>query len=279
MVDEPVELAFQVVAGTARELRAALTSPRYLAGASAVTKDKGGGHLAHRIDQVAEANIFRLLREREFSGTVFSEETGSVKFGSGESLFVTDPYCNTSLTFRGIRASAVTGFEFDSRADMISAAIADVQVWRTLAYSRTSGSRIVWEDGTLSQSKLAQTERLSQALVVMSLLKRKRRDYLASPIARECDQLLTVDGGIVALRICSGEVDAFVDHQYGQPAYESLPYCLVELSGGVVTDGKGEAIDWVEIAAELCEGRVRRQTIVAACTVALHDELLSALMR
>lgn len=270
-------LAGRVVGGTARLLRDALTSSKYLEEASSVTAEKGGDHLKHRIDEHAEEAIFALLRSDGYQGTVFSEEAGAQRWGDDRRLFVTDPYCNTTLTFHGLRDSAVTGFEIDPTGRLVSAAIADVQLWRTLTFGEAYGVSLAWEDGRRSFPSPSGRDSLDQALVVMSLLKRKRRHYLRSTIARNCGTLLTVDGGIVALRICVGEVDAFVDHIFGQPAYEAMPYRLVELSGGVVTDGEGRPVPWEEIAAELRTGVVRRQSLVVANSTSLHARIMEGI--
>lgn len=267
-------LAGRVVGGAARHLRDALTSSKYLEGASTVTAKKGDDHLKHRIDEHAEEAIFALLRADGYQGTVFSEEAGAQSWGDDPGLFVTDPYCNTTLTFHGVRDSAVTGFEIGPTGRLVSAAIADVQLWRTLTFGDAHGVSLAWEDGGRSFPSPSGRYSLDQALVVMSLLKRKRRAYLRSTIARECGTLLTVDGGIVALRICAGEVDAFVDHIFGQPAYEAMPYRLVELTGGVVTDGQGRPISWEDIADELRAGVIRRQSLVVANSTSLHEQIM-----
>lgn len=271
-------LSGRVVSGTARRLRDALTSSKYLEEASAVAAEKGDDHLRHRIDDDAEEALFALLRTDGYHGSVFSEEAGAVAWGDDPRLFVTDPYCNTTLTFHGLRDSAVTGFEIDQEGRLLSGAIADLQLWRTLTFGGVHGIGLYWEDGRRSVPQLSGREALDGALVVMSLLKRKRRAYLRSSIARHCGMLLTVDGGIVALRICVGEVDAFVDHLFGQPGYEAMPYRLVELMGGVVTDGHGRPIAWADIAAELRAGVVRRQSLVVANSAALHARIMDGII-
>ncbi|MEV0953079.1 hypothetical protein [Promicromonospora sp. NPDC050249] len=242
-----------------------------------MTKDKGDGHLAHRIDTYAEDMLMSLLSEADYRGTVFSEEAGVVVLGDDQRLFATDPYCNTSLTFRGIRESAVTGFEIDEGGAFISAAVADLQCWRSLVFVRGVGLSMVWEDGGACPVSLSSTQNLADATVVISLMKRHRRSYLQSGVAKECGLLLTVDGGIVAARICAGDVDAFLDHKIGQPAYEALPYRLVELAGGTVTDADGLPVDWEQICSDLRRGVVRRQRLVVAGNRKLHDEMMARL--
>lgn len=256
-------------------VRAKLAEREFVKMAAEITKDKGGGHLAHRIDQVAERAILASIRKARFSGSLFSEEAGVVALGDSESFLVTDPYCNTSLTFRGIRESAMTLYEFGANNTFMHGCIVDLQVPRSLRVS--PGSCIMRWDGLDQPTECSRQTELGAAAIVVSLLKRNRRTNPPVRLIERAGILLTIDGGIVALRLCAGEVDAFVDCQMGQPGYEALAYRLVEECGGVVTDSAGEQIDWAQIVRELRSGTPRRQTIVAAANRSLHEQVLSSL--
>jgi fructose-1,6-bisphosphatase/inositol monophosphatase family enzyme len=267
-----------IVRHVAGSIRPNLDLRHYLRASGRVTRDKGDGHLAHRIDRDAEEMLFKQLEGAEYSGLLFSEEAGLVHFGPDQDLVVVDPYCNTTITFNGIRESAVTLYWFNNANDLVSAAIADLQIRRFFSISADSAPYIYWELTDEDEpARCSTVDELREATVVISLLKRSRRRYLRTAVAERAGTLLSVDGGIVALRMCAGDVDAFVDHEYGQPSYEALAYLAVERCGGTVTDGAGRPINWSGLLNELRLGEVRRQTIIAAGTARLHREILAAL--
>lgn len=265
-----------VVSDVARRVEPLLVDLRALQPLGTITADKGGGHTAHRIDQVAEDALFDSLRSHDFRGRVFSEESGLVTLGDEGRVLISDPYCNTTLTFRGVRESAVTAYEYTLDGTFLSGAIADLQVSRVLS-SIASGMPTVVSlrspDVRLSVG-CSTTTRVQDALVVVSLLKRGRRQALPTALLRELGLLLTVDGGIVAARIAMGEIDGFVDVAFGQPSYEALAYALIPGAGGVVTDDAGLPIDFAGIVEGLLEGKVGRQTVIAASTTDLHEEIV-----
>lgn len=271
-----LELSRIVVDRILVTVRPRLSSRAYLVAAGSVTKDKGGGHTAHRIDDDAEVALVDALGSEEFDGSLFSEEAHLVKFGESNEFLVSDPYCNTTLTFSGVRESACTAYHLDSHNRLLDGCIGDMQIDRRLYFDGRS-VRVLWSDGSITEAQTSAISEVEDARAVISLLKRSRREYLDLPLARSVGNLLTVDGGIVALRLAVGDLDVFVDHRFGQPSYEALAYWLVEAAGGTVTDGEGEPIVWTDLVGELREGTVRRQTIVAAANATLHASVLALL--
>jgi fructose-1,6-bisphosphatase/inositol monophosphatase family enzyme len=266
----------EIIETVAAAVRPNLSDPQYLVRASKVIMNKGEGHLAHMIDELAEQELVRTLEDHGFKGRLFSEEAGVISFGDDSVFLVSDPYCNTSLTFRGIRESAVTLYQFADDYKLIEGAIADMQMPRTLHISEGLGE-LHWTNGSKVSAACSKIDRLEDAAVVVSLLKPSRRAQINGTLIRNIGNLLTIDGGIVALRICAGELDAFVDALRGQPAYEALAYLLVQTCGGTVTDGSGNPVDWERLVEELQDGQASRQSIVAASTQSLHDEIMQYL--
>lgn len=275
MLDQ--SLVERVVNAASGFVRRGLFDRTYIQRAAMVTQDKGGGHIAHAIDDDAESQMRELLLGHGFEGTLFSEESKLVSFGASEDFLVSDPYCNTSLTFRGVRESAMTLYSFDASNAMTAGIIADMQIPRSACLRNDGSVVVVWSDGIEAPVCPSDCEDLGSALVVISLLKKRRRSFEYGSLIRDVGLLLTVDGGIVALRLAVGEVDAFVDAHTGQPYYEALAYRLAEAAGCVVTDASGSPIDWEFLCAALKRGEVGRQTVIAAATSSLHRQILSAL--
>lgn len=270
-------LVLEIVNTIADSVRPLLADPAELSTLRAVVADKGEGHTAHEIDRFAERILFDVLQRAEFKGAVYSEESGLVRLGDEPRVVICDPYCNTTLTFHGLRESAVAAYEYSIDGDFVGGAIADLQLRRVVWAGPEEPSAQVTELGTARTTRPATcsaVQSVNDAFLVVSLLKRRRRADLPVPLLREVNLLTTVDGAIAAARTALGEVDGFVDHAVGQPSYEILAYELVQRAGGAVADGHGRPIDFAEIVRGLNRGEVRRHTIVAAAGPSLRDDIL-----
>jgi fructose-1,6-bisphosphatase/inositol monophosphatase family enzyme len=267
-----------VVREISDHIRPLLTDMTAMSSLAAVTADKGDGHTAHEIDARAESRLFEILRRTGYSGSIFSEERGLVRLGADDRFMVCDPYCNTTLTFRGVRESAIAAYEFTRAGAFVNGAIADLQIPR-MVWAGADGPAMLTSLGLGSQTaaRCSTITDLGTAFVVVSMLKQKRRLRPPMRLLREAGLLTTIDGAIVAVRMAAGEVDAFVDATVGQPLYEVLAYQLVRNAGGTVTDGRGEALDFARIARALADGESGRQTVVAAATAELHGRLMDGL--
>jgi sugar/nucleoside kinase (ribokinase family)/fructose-1,6-bisphosphatase/inositol monophosphatase family enzyme len=252
-----------------------------------ITAHKGEGHTAHRIDLRAESVLFETLDQAAYRGTVYSEESGLIRRGSQPSIIVCDPYCNTTLTFRGFRESAIAVYEYTRAGNFVAGAIADVQIPRIVwaderpgAYSTPLNTEHGSGNEEAQDAQKAQCSgvtELREAFLTISLLKRSRREHLPVRLLREAAMVTTIDGAIVAARLAVGEIDGFLDTRVGQPSYEALAYILAAKAGGIVTDASGAPVDFARIVGALWEGEVTRHTIVAAGTRPLHAGLLSAI--
>lgn len=247
--------------------------------AAAVVRDKGNGHTAHQIDLLAEQALFEALSRIGYAGTVFSEERGLVALGNQPRLIVCDPYCNSTLTFRGIRESAIAVHEYSLSGDFLSAAIADMQVPQIVWTGSEAG---VFRSGVDSQVhavsvKCSSVAEIGNAFLVISLLKPNRRRSLPTSLLHDAGLVSTIDGAIVAARIALGKIDGFIDISVGQPSYEAIAYALVERAGGVVVDDHGAPIDFAGIARSLSQGSVSRHRLIAAATSDLADAILKLL--
>jgi fructose-1,6-bisphosphatase/inositol monophosphatase family enzyme len=273
----PKSISYRLAEKVATEVRPLLNDPERTRAAAAVTADKGEGHTAHKIDDVAEEVLLRELRALEFDGTLYSEEAGLVRFGDGDRVIVTDPYCNTTLTFRGVRESAVAVYEYTRSGDFRSGAIADIQIPRVLWATDADPVTMTYPGFEERPVRCATTDSVAEAFLVVSALKRNRRTELPRQLLTAPKLLSTVDGAIVGLRLAVGEIDGFVDHLQGQPSYETLAYEMVVRAGGTVTDANGAPIDFAEIVRALSAGEVSRHPIVAAANEPLHREILALL--
>ncbi|WP_345580616.1 hypothetical protein [Streptomyces prasinosporus] len=260
-------------------MRSVLQDAQQIEALSAVVADKGGGHLAHQVDLSAEGILFALLDDVGYEGVVFSEERGLVELGNQARLLVCDPYCNTSLTFRGFRESAVAAYEYGPDGEFVSGAIADLQVRRIL-FARAGEPACVVHPPRLevrTRASVSDVRGVEDALLTISLLKRKRRAVPPLRLFADAAMVTTVDGAITAARLGFGEIDGFVDGAVGQPSYEALAYQLVERAGGTVTDHLGKPLDFGRIARGLGRGVVDRHPVVAASTEDLHREIMARL--
>jgi fructose-1,6-bisphosphatase/inositol monophosphatase family enzyme len=278
-------LVVSIARTIASTIRPLISDPAEIPSLSVITAYKEEGHTAHRIDLRAEAVLFETLERAAYAGKVYSEERGLVRLGSQPRIIICDPYCNTTLTFRGFRESAIAVYEFTQAGVFVAGAIADIQIPRIVWADERSGAYLTLLNTTHdSDEKEAQgTERIQcsevrdvrNAFLTISLLKRSRREHLPIKLLEEAAMVTTIDGAIVAARLAIGEIDGFVDPRIGQPSYEALAYVLAAKAGGVVTDASGAPIDFARIATALWEGKVTRHTIVAAGNRPLHTELLS----
>lgn len=270
----------KVARSVATEVRRVLDDPVLLNDYSGLIGVKGEDNETLRIDTFAESLILANLRESKFDGKLFSEEMGLVDFGPSEGMVVTDPYCNTSLTFRGIRESAITLYYFDANDSLIAGAIVDLQIDRILYFDggQCRVFHYATSDNPGAEAHVSGVARIQDAFVVASLLKQKRRNDLDADFLRLPKFLSTVDGGIVGLRLALGEVDAFVDHRVGQPAYEALSYIFASILGASVVDpATGLSIDFAKIVRGLRSNDCSRQRILAASTDLLSTEIQSHL--
>ncbi|NES16564.1 MULTISPECIES: inositol monophosphatase family protein [Micromonospora] len=272
-------LSFDIAAEIAETIRPALADAARTESLGEITQDKGGDHTAHRVDDVAERVLFDALERRRFAGCVFSEEAGLVRLGDEPRIVVCDPYCNTTLTFHGVRESAVAVYEYNLAGDFLSGAIADIQIPRVVWATTRERTRVTALNGSTrpSPASCSKIPQLDQAFLVVSLLKRRRRQNPPLKLLSGPKLLSTIDGAIVAARIAVGEVDGFVDHQFGQPSYETLAYELVVRAGGVVTDPAGAPIDFGAIVRGLGRGEVGRHRFVASANPSLHSDVLAHL--
>ncbi|SBT68987.1 histidinol-phosphatase [Micromonospora sediminicola] len=266
-------LTFDLAAEIAETVRPALSDAVATTDLGEVTQDKGGGHTAHKVDDVAEQVLFDALRRRGFQGQVFSEEAGLVRLGADPRMIVCDPYCNTTLTFHGVRESAVAVYEYTVEGEFLSGAIADIQIPRVVWAGPDTGAHVSTLGGDTRAATCSSVQRVEDAFLVVSLLKRNRRQHPPLTLLAGPKLLGTVDGAIVAARIAVGEVDGFVDHEFGQPSYETLAYELVARAGGRVTDPAGEPIDFGAIVRGLGRGEVRRHRILAIANPSLHRDV------
>ena len=215
---------FRVVATIQRDVLPRIQYLDMTSQLSGVVKDKGDGHLAHAIDDVATELMYLALDDARFVGLLFSEERGWENRGeASDSIMVCDPYCNTSLTFRSFRDAAVAACLTDIDGKFLSCAIADLQI-RRIAHADLTGAYLSYEQAsgewTSSALQVSSTPSLDQAFVVMSMLKRKRRQqFQLEDVFRRAELVHGVDGAIMLLRMAAGDIDAYIDSHGGQPLY------------------------------------------------------------
>jgi myo-inositol-1(or 4)-monophosphatase len=278
-------LAVSAARAIASAIRPLISDTAQIPELGVITSYKGNGHTAHAIDLKAEEILFEALKRADYDGTVYSEESGLVRMGNQPRIIICDPYCNTTLTFRGFRESAVAVYEFTREGNFTAGAIADLQIPRIVWAEASSGGAFFTptdrsgdsgaeEIRDAARARCSEVKRVQDAFITISLLKRNRRESLPTTLLSEASMVTTIDGAIVAARLALGEIDGFVDARIGQPSYEAIAYFLVYKAGGIVTDSTGAPVDFAAIVTALWEGEVTRQTIIAAGNRLLHDEIL-----
>jgi fructose-1,6-bisphosphatase/inositol monophosphatase family enzyme len=272
-------ISFRLAHAVVTTIRSLLNDPGRYREAAEVTAEKGDDHTAHKIDNIAEDVLLGELRATGFDGTLFSEEAGLVTFGDADSFIVTDPYCNTTLTFRGVRESAVAVYEYSTAGEFRSGAIADVQIPRVLSATAHTPVTMTYLGGDRHDREVrcSGVDNVGDAFLVVSALKQKRRAGLPAALFAAPKLVTTVDGAIVGLRLAAGDIDGFVDGSYGQPSYEVLAYEMASRAGGVVTDARGTPIDFGGIVRGLGRGEVGRHPVVASANRGLHESILPLL--
>jgi fructose-1,6-bisphosphatase/inositol monophosphatase family enzyme len=279
----------ELVVTIAREMQSVIkpliTDADQMSVLGTVTADKGEGHTAHELDRRAESVLFKILERSGYEGRVYSEESKLVELGSEPRLIVCDPYCNTTLSFRGFRESAIAVYEYTLAGNFTAGAIADLQIPRIIWADSSPGVFITTFNPAceghsraaenIKRAGCSKVSRVNDAFLTISMLKRNRRQELLSKLLSEAEMVTTIDGAIVAARLAIGEIDGFVDVIIGQPSYEALAYSLVAKAGGIVTDPDGVLIDFGRIVIALAENEVTRHTMVATCNRALHASILT----
>ena len=246
-----------------------------------IIEDKGGDHYAYKIDEFANNLLINILEKNRLDCFLFSEEGGWSQIGTNPRFFVIcDPYCNTSLTMRSFRESAVSICITDLNGVLVSCAIADLQVERVF-YADTTGSYLgelkeaSWIKSSLQVSGV---RNLADSFVVMSLLKKNRRPISASSgVFLKAKTIHGVDGAIMIGRLAAGNIDAYLDPFVGQPLYEVPCFEIIIRAGGIVTDINKTPFNLSDIISKLNENPKGRYKFVASCNEFLHCEILENL--
>jgi fructose-1,6-bisphosphatase/inositol monophosphatase family enzyme len=247
-----------------------------------VVDQKSADHLGFRIDVVANQILLDILDERKLNCHLFSEETGWQKLGDIPRYYVVcDPYCNSSLTMRGFRESAVAICLTTLEGVLVSCAIADLQINR-IFYADNSRSS-VWEyhEGKWDERlmRVSDVSTLDKAFVVGSSIKKFRRTRIINTKFFNKSQLFhTVDGAIMIGRLADGQIDAYLDPFKGQPLYE-IPCCeMIQRAGGIVTDASGTPFNLSKVIQQLIDDPKARYPLVASCSKSLHREILNDIL-
>lgn len=284
-VSTPACIILKYIASIQQRLLPFLRNQRYLESElGGIIKRKADGQLTHAIDAFSDKTLFNILRSHNLSCEVYSEESGWRSFGgSPKYQIICDPYCNTLLTLRSFRESAVAVCITDMSAELVACAIGDLQTDR-IFYADPSGA-FMWElhcDGRWKKSSIhvSSEYKLEDAFVVASLLKRERRiPTISSDFFCRAGIIHAVDGAIMIGRLAAGNIDAYVDPFKGQPIYE-VPCCeLIVKAGGIVTDVYGSPFSLMDIVKRLKKDPNSRYQLVAACTERLHNSILNGLDR
>lgn len=234
---------------------------------------------SYRFDKISNQILFNILKERDFSCHVYSEEEHAWKIvGDNPNYYVIcDPFCNSFLASRSFRDAAVAVCITDLDGQFIACAIGDLQIKRVF-FANTSGAYVLesdQEENTARRIHVSNTSTIDNAFVVTSLLKSSRRSQVSSyQFFHNAKIIHGVDGAIMIARLAAGDIDAYLDPIKGQPLYE-VPCCeLILKAGGIVTDNVGRPFRLSEIISNLGQDGEARFKIVAAATPELHSALL-----
>ena len=277
----PRDVVVAAVAAVLREVGSLIRSDEQIRSkAGRVIADKGGGHFAYALDEIANDIVLHELKVAGVRAKFFSEEGGWREVGDGQAdyVIVCDPYCNTSLTMRGFREAAIALLMSTRDDKLAAAAIGDFQTDRIFYADSTEA--LILSDASTSHpvARPMQTSRvrdLDKAFVVCSAVKKdRRRSPATAALFSTVGTFHSVDGAIMIGRLAAGDIDAYLDPFKGQPLYE-IPCCeLILRSGGVVTDWTGAPFALGEVLRRLQHDPRNRYRLVAANTPELHQELL-----
>ncbi len=247
-----------------------------------VIEEKEPGHLAYKIDEVSHSILLEVIHEAALPCRLFSEEGGWISFGAVPTYrVICDPFCNTSLAMRSFRESAAAICMVDKEGHFVSCAIADLNV-RRIFYSDLTGTFVYYSlstgDWQSVRASVSRVRSLSQAFVVVSALKQRRREWLVGKVLfTQAAQIHVLDGAIFLARLASGYIDAYLDPSAGQPLYEIPCLEMVKQAGGVVSDVDGADFDLAHLFTQLEEDPKSRYRFVAAATPELHRDILDTI--
>jgi myo-inositol-1(or 4)-monophosphatase len=231
-----------------------------------------GGDVMRVIDLEVEKAIADSLTENLRDFVLVSEESGLKTYGKGKCTVVVDPLDGSTNVLRRYPAcsSAMAIAEGATMSDVVAAGVVNLVTGDLYYAERGLGAYL--NDVRIKPRK---TSKVEDAFVAFELNVRGQITGYVSRVAELIERARHVRLiGSDALEIClvaSGASDAFVDLRgfLRVPDFAASAFILKE-AGGIITDADGR-----ELSCKL--DPKARSTIVAACTLELHEDIMKRL--
>jgi len=282
----------QYVLAQAAVVRPILRSPSRLLASSLSLECGGEAYNPHRrIDSVGGWLVRRMVRKRSASIDLHVEEAGWEVFhtnGQEPLKVMVDPIDGTNGLINGNKDQATGIAIADTNNRFLAGAVASL-VDNDLVLIENGSAKILEFDEQnfeLSGRLLASREQRSIDQARFATLGRRMRLLRETELFedRSCPDLLIL-GGYGLLCVLRGQIDVMLDPFKGQPWREAILWgWMAQESGLVVTDEKGEPIDFSQVLRDAHQRFVHRQEdelsrikMVISTHQELHDQVLERL--
>lgn len=179
-------------------------------------KMKEGENPTFGYDVAVNDVLLKVLKEYNFQGELYSEESGLTKFGEQNEMIVTDPICNSSFFRRGFR-NVASGVTFFRDENFIAGALTDFGSYTICLANNERVLRLMpLDDNSLLVKKALASRQndLEKAFIVLMLYSKTHRlmTLEKSDILRQLPLLVEVLGDQPNwARLTQGYVDAFLN--------------------------------------------------------------------
>lgn len=248
-----------------------------LKGSNEASRELGigaGGDVMRVLDFEIEKAVVESLSKDLGRFTLVSEESGIKEYGRGKYSVILDPLDGSSNALRGYPAcsSAVAIAEGEFLDDIVAAGVINLVTGDIYYAERNVGAYL-----NDSKVKPRNVRRVEEAFIAFELNVRGQIAGYVLRIAEIIEKARHVRLiGSDALELCliaSGASDAFIDLRgfLRVPDFAASTFILQE-AGGIVTDSNGKKLS--------CKLDPKsRSTLIATCTMELHEDILNRLKR
>lgn len=255
-------------------------------------KVKGSDNTTYVVDYVGGRILDLLLESWSRAGnkggwSKFDEEDEQfIHIGEGpRRKVITDPFDNTTFGMVGYRDCNVAVCMADENNNFLNAAVADLQT-DAVYFANNDGSFLYYVSGSEIERHrelraASRTELRGSYLITPHFKQPRRVAFSRTALFAEKVQTFNMGGPLCICRLAEGEdheIHGYLDFAegYGQPIYEILYFAIAIKAGARVTDLEGNEFDFPALVSRLEEDPKARYRFVAACTVELHETLMTA---
>lgn len=238
---------------------------------------KEDGNKTFDYDLATNNFLLETLREHDFRGELYSEETRWTKFGDAEEIIVSDPICNSSLLRRGSR-NVASGVNYFRKNQFIAGALTD---FGSLTICLADEKRVLrllldGESVLVQEARVSGETDVAKAFTAFSLYSDdRRREVLAqSQILEKLPLVMEVVGGQPFwAKLTQGYLDAYLNPFHGTKIYEAVSGEIARRAGAVIRDLEGRELNMGDYLEKLRTEENFRLKFIAAASEELYQKI------